>query len=150
MTDQRPADRTSAETHRSIDLTRIGEGRYKAVNRRGGVLPIGSGDDPDFSPVELLLAALAGCAAIDVDGVTGKRAQPEAFAVRAEGHKIRDEHGSRLVDLRVTCEITFPEGEDGDRARAVLPRTLAQVRDRLCTVSRTVAVGTPVDYPGAE
>ena len=150
MTDQHPAHRTSADTHRSIDLTRIGEGRYKAVNRRGGVLPIGSGDDPDFTPVELLLAALAGCAAIDVDGVTGRRAQPEAFAVRAEGHKIRDEHGSRMVDLTVTCEITFPEGEDGDRAREVLPRTLGQVRDRICTVSRTLTVGSPVEYPGAE
>lgn len=145
MTDQR-----TAQTHRSIDLNRIGEGRYKAVNRRGGVLPIGSGHDPDFSPVELLLAALAGCAAIDVDAVTGKRAQPEAFAVRAEGHKIRDEHGSRLVDLTVTCEITFPAGEDGDRAREVLPRTLAQVRDRLCTVARTLSVGAQTEYPGAE
>ncbi|MGI8523867.1 MAG: OsmC family protein [Nocardioides sp.] len=147
MTDQPSAQ---AQAHRSVDLTRIGEGRYKAVNSRGGVLPIGSGDDPDFTPVELLLAALAGCAAIDVDLVTGKRAQPESFAVRAEGDKIRDEQGSRLVGLTVTCEITFPEGEAGDRARAVLPRTLAQVRDRLCTVGRTVAVGAPVEYPGAE
>ena len=40
-------------TLRFIDLTKIGDGRYKATNRRGGVLPIGSGDDPDFSPIEL-------------------------------------------------------------------------------------------------
>jgi len=143
-------DETSPETLRSIDLTRIGEGRYKATNRRGGVLPIGSGDDPDFSPVELLLAAIAGCGAIDVDLITGKRADAEAFTVRAEGHKVRDTQGNHLVGLRVSFDLTFPEGEAGDRARAALPRALQQTRDRLCTVGRTVAIGEPVEYVEAD
>ena len=136
----------SDDTLRSIDLSRMGEGRYKATNKRGGVLPIGSGDDPDFSPVELLLAALAGCAAIDVDLITGRRAQPLSFDLRAQGDKVRDEHGNHLVNLKVTFEIEFPEGEAGDKARAVLPRALAQTRDRLCTVTRTVALGAPVEF----
>ena len=93
------SDETPDPTLRSIDLTRIGKGRYKATNARGGVLPIGSGDDPDFSPVELLLAALAGCGAIDVDLVTGKRADAETFDARAVGHKVRDEQGSHLIGL---------------------------------------------------
>src|SRR6185436_20302327 len=120
-----------ADTYRSVHLSQMGEGRYKAVNRRGGVLPIGSGDDPDFSPVELLLAAIAGCGAIDVDLITGKRSQPEHFEVRAEGHKVRDEKGNHLVDLRVTFDVRFPDGEAGDRAREVLPRSVQQSRDRL-------------------
>ena len=140
------SDETSDPTLRSVDLTRIGKGRYKATNARGGVLPIGSGDDPDFTPVELLLAALAGCGAIDVDLVTGKRADPETFDARSVGHKIRDEQGSHLVGLTVTFDVTFPPGEGGDRAREVMPRTLQQVRDRLCTVGRTVALGEPVEY----
>lgn len=136
------------ETLRRIELTRIGEGRYKATNRRGGVLPIGSGDDPDFSPVELLLAAIAGCSAIDVDLITGKRATAERFDVRAEGHKVRDEQGNHLVGLTVTFDVAFPAGEAGDRAREALPRSLAQTRDRLCTVGRTVAIGEPIEYVG--
>jgi putative redox protein len=136
----------SDETLRTMDLTRIGQGRYKAVNVRGGVLPIGSGDDPDFTPVELLLAALAGCTAIDVDLITGKRATPETFGMRVEGHKVRDEGGSHLVDLAVTVSIRFPEGEDGDRAREVLPRAVRQTGDRLCTVGRTLQLGTTIDY----
>lgn len=136
----------SDDTLRSIELSRMGDGRYKAVNRRGGVLPIGSGDDPDFSPVELLLAAIAGCSAIDVDLITGKRAQPVSFDVRAEGDKIRDEQGNHLTNLKVTFDVVFPEGEEGDAARAVLPRSIAQSRDRLCTVSRTVAIGEPIEY----
>ena len=136
----------SDETLRTMDLTRIGQGRYKAVNVRGGVLPIGSGDDPDFTPVELLLASLAGCTAIDVDLITGKRATAEAFDMHVEGHKVRDEGGSHLVDLAVTVSIRFPEGEDGDRAREVLPRALQQTGDRLCTVGRTLQLGTTIDY----
>ena len=140
------SDETPDPTLRSIDLTRIGEGRYKATNARGGVLPIGSGADPDFTPVELLLAALAGCGAIDVDLITGKRADAETFDATAVGHKVRDEQGSHLVGLSVTFDVTFPAGEAGDRARAVMPRTLGQIQDRLCTVGRTVALGEPVAY----
>ena len=137
------------ETLRSIDLTRTGEGRYQATNRRGGVLSVGSGDGSDFTPVELLLVAIAGCSAIDVDLITGKRATPEAFEVHAEGHKVRDEQGNHLVGLKVSFDVTFPEGEGGDRAREMLPRALQQTRDRLCSVGRTVQIGEPIEYAGA-
>lgn len=134
------------DSARRIDLTKIGEGRYKATNARGGVLPVGSGDDPDFTPVELLLAALAGCGAIDVDLITRKRAEATSFSVTAEGHKIRDDQGNRLVDLRITFDVGFPEGEAGDQAREALPRSIAQTRDRLCTVGRTIKVGSDIEY----
>ncbi|MCZ4497761.1 MAG: OsmC family protein [Marmoricola sp.] len=133
------------DTLRSIELTQIGEGRYKATNARGGVLPIGSGDDPDFTPVELLLAAIAGCSAIDVDLITGKRARATSFDVHAQGDKVRDEHGNHLRDITVTFDVTFPVGDAGDAARGVLQRAIEQSRDRLCTVSRTVALPTPVE-----
>src|SRR3954453_22202723 len=138
------------DTLRTVDLSAMGEKRFKATNVRGGVLPIGSGDDPDFTPVELLLAALAGCGAVDLEWVTDKRAPFESFLARAEGHKVRDEQGSHLVQLRVTFDVTFPEGEGGEAARAVLPRTLQQIEDRLCTVGRTVAIGEPVAYVAGE
>ena len=133
-------------SERRIDLTKMGEGRYKATNARGGVLPVGSGDDPDFTPVELLLAALAGCGAIDIDLITGKRAEATTFDVTAVGEKVRDDQGNRLTDLRVTFDVRFPEGEDGDRAREVMPRAIAQTRDRLCTVGRTIKVGSDITY----
>ena len=135
------------DTRRSIELTKIGEGRYKATNVRGGETFLGSGgEDPDFTPVELLLAAIAGCSAIDVDLITRKRSTAETFTVWASGSKIRDDKGNRLVDLRVTLDVRFPAGEEGDAARAVLPRSVAQSRDRLCTVGRTVQLGEPIDY----
>lgn len=138
------------DTLRTVDVTRIERDRYRAVNVRGGELTFGSGDDTDFTPVELLLVALAGCSAIDVDAITGKRAAPEHLSISASGHKIRDEKGNHLVDLRLVLDAVFPEGEQGDAARAVLPRTIEQVRDRLCTVSRTVALGEPVALVDAD
>lgn len=138
------------DTWRGIDLTRIGEGRYKATNQRGGIVPIGSGEDPDFTPVELLLAALAGCAGVTVDELTSRRAQPLSFDMTAEGHKVKDDGGSRLVGLTVTFDVVFPEGEDGDRAREFLPRAVQTTHDRICTVSRTVSLGEPVAYVVAE
>src|SRR6478609_1757780 len=146
MTPDLPVPPVAENARRRVDLTKIGEGRYKATNARGGVLPVGSGDDPDFTPVELLLAALAGCSAIDVDLITGKRASAVSFDVSVEGEKIRDDQGNRLTDLTITFDVRFPEGEDGDRAREVLPRSIAQSRDRLCTVGRTVQVGAPIEY----
>jgi hypothetical protein len=46
----------------------------------------------------------------------------------------------------VTVSIRFPEGDDGDRAREVLPRALRQTADRVCTVGRTLQLGTTIDY----
>ncbi|MEI5675140.1 MULTISPECIES: OsmC family protein [unclassified Nocardioides] len=134
------------ETYRTVTLESTGDFTFAATNVRGGVLPVGSGDDDTFTPVELLLVALAGCGAIDLEHLTGKRAPFASFAARSEGHKVRDELGNHLVDLRVTFDVTFPEGEGGDKARAFLPRALEQIEGRLCSVGRTVQIGDPVRY----
>ncbi|WP_406081131.1 OsmC family protein [Micromonospora sp. NBC_00858] len=49
-----------------------------------------------FTPVELLLAAIGGCTAIDVDHITRRRAEPTQLSVVVSGDKIRDETGGRL------------------------------------------------------
>jgi putative redox protein len=60
------------------------------------------------------------------------------------GDKIRDEGGNRLTNLHVELTVRFPEGPEGDKAREALPRAAKMSHDRLCTVSRTVELGTPV------
>lgn len=135
---------------RRVELTKIGPHRFKATNARGGETFFGVGGlDPDFTPVELLLAAIAGCSAIDVESITHKRADSTEFSVTTEGHKVRDEDGNHLTGLRVSFDITFPEGPEGEAARAVLPQAIAMSRDRLCTVSRTVQLGADVTYEQA-
>lgn len=138
------------DTERSVELERTGKARFRATNVRGGTLDFGEGADAEFTPVELLLVAIAGCSAIDVDYLTGKRVDPDSFAVSARGDKIRDDLGNRLTDIQVSFDVTFPDGGDGDRAREILPRSIVQSHDRLCTVTRTVVVGTPVESVVAE
>jgi putative redox protein len=140
---QRKMVRMSDDTLRTVEIERLSLGRYRATNVRGGTVTIGGRDDTEFTPVELLLAALGGCGAADVDYITVKRAEPESFRVTVTGDKIRDDDGNRLTNLAVTFRITFPA--DADAAREALPRAVAQSHDRLCTVSRTVQLGTPVE-----
>ena len=114
-------------------------------NVRGGTIPTGTGEDGSFTPVELLLAAIGCCTAIDVDLITSRRAEPSGFTVTVTGDKIRDAAGgNRMDNLTVELSVTFPEGEAGDAARNALPRAVRMSHDRLCTVSRTVEAGTPV------
>jgi uncharacterized OsmC-like protein len=130
--------------HRDVTVERIAKGMFAATNSRGGRIAFGTGSGADFTPTELLLAAIGGCTAIDVDIVTSRRAEPEAFEVRVDADKVRDDDGSRLAGIEVTFRIVFPGGEQGDKARAVLADVVRQSHDRLCTVGRTIEIGTPI------
>ena len=120
-------------------------GQYLVRNARGDSISVGSDTEGSFTPVELLLAAIGCCTAIDVDVITSRRAEPEQFTVTVTGHKIRDAaSGNRMENLAVGFTIRFPAGEAGDAARTVLPQAVRTSHDRACTVSRTVELGTPV------
>lgn len=132
------------DTHRSLTVERVAAGTYAAANDRGGRLVFGSGGGAEFTPVELLMAAIGGCTAIDVDILTSRRAEPDSFEIEVDAEKVRDEAGNHLANIEVTYRITFPAGADGDKARGVLPEAVRQSHERLCTVSRTVEMPTPV------
>lgn len=139
-----PTITPAGDDHRSVTLERLDTGVYRATNPRGVQLTFGSMAEDGFSPVEMLLAALGGCSAVDVDMVTGRRAEPDHFEVRVEAEKIRDEVGNILQDITLTYRLAFPDGEAGDKARDMLPRAATTSHDRTCTVSRTIEAGTPV------
>jgi putative redox protein len=135
---------TTDSKHRSLSVGRVAPGRFTATNSRGGQLAFGTGDSEDFTPTELLLVALGGCTAIDIDILTSRRAEPDSFAIDVDADKIRDDQGNRLTNLEITYRVTFPAGTDGDNARAILPEAVRQSHERLCTVGRTVELATPV------
>jgi uncharacterized OsmC-like protein len=132
------------DTHRSVTVERIAAGTFAAVNERGGRIVLGAGAGAEFTPVELLMTAIAGCTAIDVDILTSRRAEPDSFEIAVDANKVRDEEGNHLANIEVTYRLSFPAGADGDKARAILPEAVQQSHDRLCTVSRTVELATPV------
>jgi putative redox protein len=140
-----PGPQPADPGYRTLVVERDPAGVLHARNVRDGTLAVGHGDDGHFTPTELLLAAIAACTAADVDALTSRRAEPEAFAVRVEAVKVRDDDGNRLADVTVTFRVAFPDGPDGDAARAVLPDAVRRSHDRLCTVGRTVELATPIE-----
>jgi putative redox protein len=131
-------------THRSLTVERVAAGRFTAMNSRGGRIGFGTGNDEEFTPTELLLVALGGCTAIDVDILTSRRAEPDTFEISVAADKVRDEGGNHLANIEITYRLTFPAGADGDAARAVLPEAVRRSHEQLCTVGRTVELPTPV------
>jgi putative redox protein len=131
-------------THRSVTIRRTATSEYIVTNAKNTQLRMGSGDTADFTPVELLLAAIGGCTAVDVDLVTSRRAEPSQFEVEVGAEKIIAVDGNHLEDITVTFRVRFPAGEDGDKARAVLPDIVRKSHDRLCVVGMTVQRGTPI------
>jgi len=139
--------RMTAENNRTVTLRRTGFATFTATNADGVTIELGEGAER-FSPVELLLAALAGCAAIDVDYITARRAEPVSFEATSSGTK-STEGGNHLEDLHVTFRVTFPEGDAGDAARERLPLAIRRSAEALCTVARTIELGTPVTMDAA-
>lgn len=127
---------------RSVTLERVGLGEFVARSPSGGVCQVGG--EGNLTPVELLLAAIAGCSAMDVDYPVTRRAEPERFEVECRGEKIDADGRHRMDDIQLTWRITFPDTPQGQAATALVPRLVSQSHERLCTVSITVATGAKV------
>lgn len=136
---------TRTVSPRKVTLTRDALGVYTATNAEGATLQFGRADGL-LSPVEMLLAAVAGCSSIDVDMMTSRRAEPERFEVTSTADYVHDdEEGNILENIRVLFDLAFPAGDDGDKARARIASALKISHDKECTVSRTVEAPTSVE-----
>jgi uncharacterized OsmC-like protein len=148
-------DETSAPLERA-ESTQSGHGRHailpvrvnvasdgtiSALNTRGGQLPIGTGWEGEGSnPIEMLLAAIGGCAAIDFTTVLARRGHPlSGLDIEVRGRRAKDE---RLEAIEV--RYVLPEGVEIDEEDIEVARRLTA--DVLCTVSRTVQNSSPVEY----
>ncbi len=98
-----------------------------------------------MTPVELLLAAVAGCSSIDVDTVTSRRTEPTRFDVRASADKVVEDGANRLENVHLDFDLAFPDDEAGRRADTQIEKLVALSHDKYCTVSRTIEHPTPVD-----
>jgi hypothetical protein len=76
--------------------------------------------------------------------LTSRRAEPVSFTVDVGAEKVHDLVGNRLKDIAVTFHVSFPVGEGGDAARALLPGAVRRSHDSLCIVGKTVELGTPI------
>ena len=134
----------SGDSRRTVHLSRLSRLHLQARNSRGGTLSFGDSESGEFTPVELLLVAIAGCTAMDVDAITVKRSEPERFEVSCSGHNTKSKHGNHLTGIEVDFDVEFPDSEGGHAAADVLEIAIRKSHDRLCTVTRTVELPTPV------
>lgn len=121
-------------------MERVGDG-YVARNGRGGEISIGdSATGDDFTPVELLLAAVGGCNIVSVEPLTAKRGHRLVrLAMTVEGEKVQP---NLLGPVTVTYDVELPEGDAA--AEEVFKAVAHRVHERACTVSHTLAEGVPV------
>ena len=76
----RQQERRELENYRQTRIERIDRLHYRAHGANGATLDFGVGEGL-LTPVELLLAAIAGCSSVDVDAGTSRRSTPEVFEV---------------------------------------------------------------------
>ena len=134
----------SEDSSRPIHIERTGTQSFKVTNVRGTTIQIGEGQNDDFTPVELLLAAIGGCNAVTVDALT-KRSEPEQFAVDVVAEKSKSaDGGTQLEDIQVTFAVRFPDDESGRKMTERLPGAIEKSHTIYCTVGRTVEAGTPI------
>lgn len=126
-------------------MRRVGLHEFVATNDRGASVPIGrAGASGSFSPVELLLAAMAGCAAVTVETLVQRRVG-DGLVARADD--VRPAGAHQLDEVPVTLD--YDVSALTDEQRAALDATVRRAIDQLCTVSRTLnnAPPTPLHLP---
>ncbi|MBW8805561.1 MAG: osmotically inducible protein C [Catenulispora sp. 13_1_20CM_3_70_7] len=125
-----------------ISVERTEDGRYIATNERGARIEIsGDGAGPHFSPVELLLVAVAGCNIVTTEPLTAQRGhRMPTLIASATSEKVER---NKLGPVTLSYSVTLPAG-DAD-AEKVFRDVAERVEERHCTVSRSLREGTPVN-----
>lgn len=122
-----------------VTVERTADG-YIARNDRGAEISFG-GDEANFTPVEMLLAALGGCNLVTVEPLTAKRGHRLArLAAAIEAEKIRP---NQLGTVTMTYDVEFPP--DDPDAERIFHEVAERVHERICTVSTALQTVTPVE-----
>lgn len=97
----------------------------------------GADDDTGPRPSELLVAALAGCTAMDVISILRKKRQPvEDYEIRVEGTQ-RADHPTAFTEFEILHRARGPLDPEALRRAIQLSAT------RYCSVGATLSSGLP-------
>jgi len=123
--------------NRHLQMTVNPDDTVTVTNKHGTELLVDCDGIRGLSPLELLLAALGACSAVDFALLMKKQRDPvEPLHLEVDG----DKEDARMQWLRVTYHVH--EGADPTKVE----RSRFKVANDLCTVSRSLASGTPVEH----
>ncbi len=120
-------------------VTVVHEGGARFAGRSGTGRVMAFGDEPDaneFSPVEMLVAALASCSAMDVIAIATKKRQAiERYEVHGVADQ-RTDYPQILTEATVTHEVW-----GHDIAEAAIRRSIELSATKYCPVNATISAG---------
>ncbi|RIH86630.1 OsmC-like protein [Meiothermus luteus] len=119
---------------KKVVLHRLSGHRFLGINEQGDKVMV-DGDQPatGMRPMELLLAALAGCTAYDVVDIMEKKRQPLArYRVEVVGERA-EEHPRRYTRIVVTHYASGP-----GVTREALERAVELSHTKYCSVSASL------------
>ena len=125
------------DANRNLSLVANEDGTVVVTNRHGTQITVDLHGERGLTPLEMLLAALGSCSAVDLALLMAKPRAPDTpFEIVVDGLK----EDLRMQWLRVTYRI------DPDVDARKLERARVKTAEDLCTVSRTLAAGCPVEH----
>lgn len=138
----KPSMKPAHNTIPTITATRTEDWTYTVDNGRGASLRIGlEGANGSFSPVELLQAALAGCAALSAEAQLVDKLGPEA-TVTSSVEATHDADSNLITALynTISADMSSLENERREKLVAAAERSIGV----LCTVKKSLIRGVKV------
>jgi putative redox protein len=125
-----------------LTLTRLNENLHlEATTEKGLKIQMDSGDNLAASPMELLLASVAGCSSIDVISILKKQRQIiHRFDVEITGERIQVDEAKPFKSVTLVFKLT---GEI-DAAKAYRAAELSFTK--YCSVSKTLDGNVDIKY----
>jgi putative redox protein len=118
-----------------LTLTWVKDLQFTAEDDKGHGIVVESrkeGVPAGFTPMQLLLAAAAGCMAMDVVSILRKKRLPlRGFTVAMDGDRAT-EHPKRFTEMRFTYTAV------GDISKADLDEAIRMSEEKYCSVSATL------------
>ncbi|MCP2170413.1 OsmC family protein [Goodfellowiella coeruleoviolacea] len=124
-----------------VRVRRTAQHSFVATNDRGAEVRVGRvGQQGSFTPVELLLVAAAGCAAVTAEDLVVRRLG-EGTELSATAQDVRPAGAHQLDAVQVGLDLDLSTLDDERRAEllAVVNRAI----ENLCTVTRTLKQPIP-------
>lgn len=129
-----------------ITIDHLKDMHMEAQNEEGGLIRMdGSteigGLEGGFSPMQLLLAGVGGCSAIDIIGILKKQRQDlQDLKVEVEGDRQSKEEYSEFTDIHIKYIFT------GDLDDAKVERAINLSLDKYCSVSKTMEQSSEISH----